>query len=173
MSVYCRKNIAQYGIEYIEINLSVKQCESPDFADKYIGIMEKYGGNPSLINLEVTETASLGQKEILINNMQKLIEYGVTFSLDDFGNGQSNLNYIVDMPVKIVKFDRDMTKAYFEKEKGRFVMNATIQMLHEMGLEMVSEGVETKEMLEGMEQVGVQYIQGYYFSKPIPEDKFI
>ena len=89
------KNIAQYGIEYIEINLSVKQCESPDFADKYIGIMEKYG---------------------------------VTFSLDDFGNGQSNLNYIVDMPVKIVKFDRDMTKAYFEKEKGRFVMNATIQM---------------------------------------------
>ncbi|MBQ1993883.1 MAG: EAL domain-containing protein [Lachnospiraceae bacterium] len=73
------KNIAQYGIEYIEINLSVKQCESPDFADKYIGIMEKYGVNLSLINLEVTETASLGQKEILINNMQKLIEYGVTF----------------------------------------------------------------------------------------------
>lgn len=77
------------------------------------------------------------------------------------------------VPGLFISFDRDMTKAYFEKEKGRFVMNATIQMLHEMGLEMVSEGVETKEMLEGMEQVGVQYIQGYYFSKPIPEDKFI
>ena len=167
------KNIGQYGIDYIEVNLSVKQCESPHLADKYIGIMKKYGVNPSSINLEVTETASLRQKEILINNMQKLIEYGVTFSLDDFGNGQSNLNYIVDMPVKIVKFDMDMTKAYFEKEKGRFVMNATIQMLHEMGLEMVSEGIETKEMLDGMEQAGVQYIQGYYFSKPVPEDKFI
>ena len=95
------------------------------------------------------------------------------FSLDDFGTGQSNLNYIVDMPVDIVKFDRDMTNAYFENGKAKYVMDAAMHMVHGMDLEIVSEGIETKEQYEAMEGLGINYIQGYYFSKPLPERQFL
>lgn len=101
------------------------------------------------------------------------MEYGVHFSLDDFGTGQSNLNYIVDMPVDIVKFDRSMTNSYFENGKAKYVMEAAIHMIHGMNLEIVSEGIETKEQYQTMEDLGISHIQGYYFSKPLPEDEFI
>lgn len=166
-------NVAQYGIRYIEINLSVVQCESTSLAGSYINVMNKYGIEPSLINLEITESASIIMKKTLLKNMQVLIDYGIAFSLDDFGNGQSNLNYIVDMPVQIVKFDRDMTQAYFKNKKAQFVMQAAMNMVHEMHLQVVAEGVETAEELETFEKLGVDYIQGYYFSKPIEERAFI
>jgi len=167
------KNPKQYGIEYIEVNLSAIQCSYEPFAGKCISIMEKYGIRPEFINLEITETAAIGAKKVVLANMQKLIDYGVSFSLDDFGTGQSNLNYIVDMPVKIVKFDRTMINSYFENGKAKYVMDAAMHMIHGMGLEIVSEGIETKEQLETMKSLGISYIQGYYFSRPIPERDFL
>ena len=77
------------------------------------------------------------------------------------------------MPVQIVKFDREMTKSYFESHKGRFVMNAAMHMIQGMKLHIVSEGIETKEQLETMEELGIEYIQGFYFSKPLPLLEFI
>ena len=112
-------------------------------------------------------------KQTLLANMEKLIAYGVSFSLDDFGTGQSNLNYIVEMPVQIVKFDRVMTQAYFSSQKGRFVMNAAMHMIQDMKLGIVSEGIETQEQLTAMEQLGIDYIQGFYFSKPLPLPEFL
>jgi EAL domain-containing protein (putative c-di-GMP-specific phosphodiesterase class I) len=168
-----QERIWEWGVEYIEVNLSVCQCESRTLAERYEAVMERYGVKPSMINLEVTESASIQTRNIFLQNMERLIRYGVSFSLDDFGNGQSNLNYIVDMPVEIVKFDRDMTKSYFEKSKGKLVLETATRMILDMGLKMVSEGVETKEQLEAMKELGVQYIQGYYFSKPLPPDDFV
>jgi EAL domain-containing protein (putative c-di-GMP-specific phosphodiesterase class I) len=75
--------------------------------------------------------------------------------------------------VEIVKFDRDMTASYFEKPKGKLVMETAIRMILDLNLKIVSEGVETKEQLEAMKKLGVQYIQGYYFSKPLPQDEFV
>ena len=166
-------DIEQYGIAYLEVNLSVVQCESKTLAETYIGIMDKYQIDPKLVNLEITESASIVRKKTLLKNMNTLIDYGVSFSLDDFGNGQSNLNYIVDMPVKIVKFDRDMTQAYFENKKAQFVLKAAMNMIHDMHLHVVSEGVETAEQLAALEQLGIDYVQGYYFSKPIEARAFI
>lgn len=162
-----------YGIEYVEVNLSVKQCEGRELADLYIGIMKKYDLDPSNINLEITESASIQARHILLENMHILIDYGVSFSLDDFGNGESNLNYIVDMPVSLVKFDRDMSQAYFANQKAKFVMEAAMHMIHDMELKIVSEGVETKEQMETIVELGIDYIQGYYFSKPLPENQFL
>ena len=162
-----------YGIDYVEVNLSVKQCEGRELSDLYIGIMEKYDLDPSNINLEITESASIQARHILLENMQILIDYGVSFSLDDFGNGESNLNYIVDMPVSIVKFDRDMSQAYFANQKAKFVMEAAMHMIHDMELQIVSEGVETKEQMETIVELGIDYIQGYYFSKPLPANQFL
>ncbi len=168
-----RENPEQYGIRYIEVNLSAIQCAYERFADNYIAIMERYGVRPDFINLEITETAAMGAKKIVLANMQKLIDYGVSFSLDDFGTGQSNLNYIVDMPVQIVKFDRTMINSYFENGKAKYVMDAAMHMIQGMELEIVAEGIETKEQYDTMRALDISYIQGYYFSKPIPEQEFL
>lgn len=170
---FTKEQLEQYGLHYIEVNLSVIQCGYPGLADDYIGIMEKYQINPKFINLEITESASMAAKKTLLENMRRLMEYGVYFSLDDFGTGQSNLNYIVDMPVNIVKFDREMSQAFFQDEKAKYVMNAAMQMIHGMKLKIVSEGIETQEQYLAMEELCIDYIQGYYFSKPLPEAAFL
>lgn len=162
-----------YGINYVEVNLSVKQCEKKKLADTYINIMKKYDVDPSCINLEITESASIQTRHIFLGNVQKLLDYGVTFSLDDFGSGESNLNYIVEMPVSIVKFDRDMSQAYFADSKAKFVMEAAMHMIHDMQLQIVSEGVETEAQMKTIVDLGIDYIQGYYFSKPLPTDEFL
>jgi EAL domain-containing protein (putative c-di-GMP-specific phosphodiesterase class I) len=167
------QKIWEIGIEYIEINLSVHQCESHSLARRYLAIMNKYGVDPTMINFEITESGTIQTKALFMNNMKSLMDSGATFTLDDFGNGESNLNYIVDMPVEIVKFDRYMTKAYFEKSRGKVVMETTTDMILKLGLKIVSEGVETAEQLETVKSLGVQYIQGYYFSRPLPQEAFL
>lgn len=163
----------QYGIQYIEVNLSVVQCGYERLADDFIEIMERYNVDPRKIVLEITESASVRQKKVLLENMRKLKAKGVRFALDDFGTGQSNLNYIVEMPVDVVKFDSTMTNAYFEDEKAKYVMDAAMQMIQGMELEIVSEGIEEHEQYSEMKRLGIDYIQGYYFSKPIGKDDFI
>lgn len=167
------QDLTRYGVRYVEANLSVVQCDNEMLADTYIDIMKKYQLSPECINLEITESASISTRKILLENMRRLLDYGVSFSLDDFGNGQSNLNYIVDMPVQIVKFDRDMTQAYFENEKAKFILRATMNMIHDMQLKVVSEGVETKEQFDALKELGIDYIQGYYFSKPLEPQAFL
>ena len=164
--------LKKLGIEYVEVNLSTVQCGCESLADDFIAIMEKYGVSPSQINLEITESASITTKKILLNNMKKLMDYGVTFSLDDFGTGHSNLNYIAEMPVDIVKFDRGMTQSYFNSKKAQYVMNAAISMINGMKLKIVSEGIENKEQFEIIKDL-VDYIQGFFFSKPLPQENFV
>lgn len=161
------------GIDYIEVNLSIAQVESVNIANKYISIMERYDIDPSKINLEITETVSILTKEKLLENMRRLIEYGIHFSLDDFGKGRSNLMYMVDMPVSIIKLDMDIVKAYFKEDKAKSVISGMIKMAHGMGLKIVAEGVESKEELAAMQNEEVDYIQGFYFSKPLPKDDFL
>lgn len=170
---YNEQRLDQYGIEYIEVNLSAVQAADENLAEDYIRIMDEQRIDPKRINLEITESASVSAKNVLLDNMSVLMSRGVRFSLDDFGTGQSNLNYIVEMPVHIVKFDRGMTNAYFENGKARYVMDAAMHMIHGMDLSIVAEGIETEEQLRTMENLGIQYIQGYYFSKPLSEQHFL
>lgn len=161
------------GIHYIEVNLSVVQCEMEDLAERLISIIERYNVNPSLINLEITETASVTSQSVLLRNMEKLIDFGFTFSLDDFGKGQSNLMYVVEMPVSIIKLDYDMSKAFFNSPKAKQVVRAVVSMAHGMNLKLVAEGIETKEEIDGMFKEKIDYIQGFYYSKPLPMQEFV
>ncbi|MBR1477937.1 MAG: EAL domain-containing protein [Lachnospiraceae bacterium] len=166
-------DIRKLGLEYIEINLSVAQCEKEKLAEEYMEIINEYGVDPSMINLEITETGSISAKSTLMRNMDRLRNEGVSFSLDDFGTGRSNLDYFVNMPVDIIKFDREFTSSYFKNGKARQVMASVIQMIKNMGLKIVTEGIETKEQLDDMALLGVDYIQGFYFSKPLPQGEFL
>ena len=161
------------GIHYIEVNLSVVQCESENLSDQLISIVNKYQISPGLINLEITETASIRARKILLENMKKLISYGFTFSLDDFGKGESNLMYVVEMPVSIIKLDYDMSKAFFNSSKAKLVVRAVLEMSHGMDLKVVAEGIETREELDQITAEGVDYIQGFYYSRPLAVMEFL
>lgn len=167
------EKLEEYGLQHMDVNLSVVQCENQNLAKRYIDIMNKYKLNPSLINLEITETALISSKNIMIYNMEQLLNIGVAFSLDDFGNGQSNLNYIVNMPFHIVKLDMSLIKNYFINDKAKLIVESSIKMVHDMGLEIVAEGVETEEQYNKMVEIGIDYIQGYYFSKPLSQAKYL
>ncbi len=164
-------NAVQLGIEYIEVNLSVIQCEQKDLASRLLDIVRQYKIDPKMINLEITETASISARAILLKNMEILMEHGFTFSLDDFGKGESNLMYVVEMPVSIVKLDYDMTKAFFQSPKAQHVVRAVVKMAHDMEIKLVAEGIETKEEIDGMYREKIDYIQGYYYSKPLPMEE--
>ena len=168
-----QSKLEEYGIEYLEVNLSILQCVDDKLAEDYINIMGSAHIDPRRINLEITESVSPHGKRKMISNMNRMIDHGVHFSLDDFGTGASNLNYIVDMPVRIVKFDREMIQAYFMGGKARYVMDAAMHMIRGMGLEIVAEGIETEEQFLKMEEIKINFIQGFYFSKPLPEQEFL
>lgn len=160
------------GLHHIEVNLSVVQCEREDLAARLSAIFRRRNTAPQTVNLEITETGTVHTKQTLLRNMRALIAEGCTFSLDDFGKGESNLMYLVEMPVSIVKMDYDLTKAFFHEEKARRVVTAVVRLAHELGLSVVAEGIEEEEELQAMENLGVDFIQGYYFSRPLPEAEF-
>ena len=87
--------------------------------------------------------------------------------------GNSNLNYIIEMPVEIVKFDKVLVDSYFNDSKAKLVVNKIIEMIKALNLELVLEGIEKEDILNQALDLDVDFIQGYYFSKPIPKDEFI
>lgn len=161
------------GLHNIEVNLSAAQF---DFENPYkfiIETMTKYNIEPSMINLEITETAQNRNRNNLITNVDKLTAFGITFSLDDFGTGRSNLDYLIDLPVQNIKFDYTFTQGYFNNKKVKHVLEGMTRIMHNMDLHIVSEGIETKEQLDAMSELNIEYIQGFYFSKPLPKKDFL
>ncbi len=166
-------DVQRYGLEQIEINVSAAQFDNDNPAKFVSKLIERYTINPNLINLEITESAAAQNKDIMLMNMNKLMEKGVTFSLDDFGTGRSNIDYFVNMPVSTVKFDYSFTHAFFENDKVKPVLSGMVDIVHKMHLSVVAEGIETEEQMKIMRNMGIEYIQGFYFSRPIPEDEFV
>lgn len=160
------------GLDYIEVNLSVVQCMDKNLADKILSVCKKYGVNPSQLNLEITETASIFTQRNMIKNINRLFETGYSFSLDDFGTGYSNLVRIASLPLNIVKLDKSFTWTE-NSEDLKIILENTINMIKKMNMKIVVEGVETEEMLKCFKDLGCEYIQGYYFSKPLPKYDFI
>lgn len=160
------------GLNYIEVNLSVAQCMSPELADNIMQIMKRYGVDPALINLEITETAVDYAQNIMTENIDKLYEAGFSFSLDDYGTGYSNIKRVASLPLEIVKLDKTFADAR-DNPKMWIILRNTIKMIKAMDMNIVVEGVETPEALNKFSDLKCDYIQGYYFSKPIPEEDFV
>lgn len=159
-------------LEYVEINLSAVQFEEDDLSDRFLGIIAEHNIDPRKINFEITETAEISTVASFTDNLHRFLDEGIAFSLDDFGKGQSNLMYVVEMPVSIIKLDFDLIKAYFAEPKAKYVLSATVRMAHELGLRVVAEGVEEKEELNAMINEDIDFIQGFYFSKPLSMNDF-
>lgn len=160
------------GLDYIEINLSVAQCMHGDLTDKVLETLKKHGVRSDQINLEITETAASYAQNVMKNNLDKLSTAGISFSLDDYGTGYSNMRRVVQLPLKIIKLDKSFVDEQ-ANPKMWCVLENTVKMIKDMDMEIVVEGVETADMADKFSAINCDFIQGYYFSKPIPENDFV
>ena len=167
------RKFEQLGIDYVEINLSAVQCIQRDLRDKLQVIMKRYHVKPEMINLEITETAAVSSSEQLLDFMNVMLHGGIRFSLDDYGSGLANMNYLLMYPFNIVKLDKMLIWKAFSQERALVALKYTIEMLKELNYEIIAEGVETKEQADGLAAMGCDKFQGFLYSKPIEKDEFV
>lgn len=166
------QNFEDMGLEYIELNLSLSQCIEQNLPEKIKDYMHKYNVSPDQINLEITETAADYDPTITDKNIDELSKMGISFSLDDYGTGYSNIKRVVNLPLDIVKLDKCLVDE-MDSNQMWIVITNTVKMLQRMNKKILVEGVETEKALRKFEGIGCDYIQGYYFSKPLSEGEFI
>ena len=161
------------GIELIHVNLSVIQCLNADFINFVCQTVQKYGINPHLIDFEITESVAASDEKSIDKLITSLSQKGFSFSMDDYGTGYSNIHHIFVHDFDLVKVDKTILWDADSSDNGLTVLEYTLKMIHETGYKMVVEGVETQEQVNRLRSLGVDYLQGYYYSKPLPEDAFI
>lgn len=170
---YKENHLAKYGIEYIEVNLSTVQCMYTGLPETFRNILNEYDLTPIRFNLEITESVAVNSPDVFLDTMRRLKDQGFTFSMDDYGTGYSNFSYMFDMEFDIIKLDKSILWNSDVNENAQTILSCTIRMLKDMNFKVLIEGVETKEQLDKVVSLGVDYCQGYYFSKPVPGDKFV
>lgn len=172
-----RSGLENLGVHYVEVNVSGVQAIDSMLAKQIKSIMDEYHVKSEALNLEITETAAVESGDMLTTNIAKLKKIGCSFSMDDFGTGYSNLSKMAEMNYDLIKIDKSLIWPCFDEnvdnEKPITLLENVIVMLHSLGLKIVAEGIETKEMVDWLTQRGVQYLQGYYFSKPISEEDYL
>lgn len=160
------------GVDYVEVNLSVAQCMQDNLSATVIDILRRNNLSSDKINLEVTETALAVSQDVFVKNLHNLVDAGLNISLDDFGSGYSNLQRIAQLPFEIVKIDKSFVDNCMNP-KVKVILESVISMAKALDLKIVVEGIETKDMLDLFKAMKVDFIQGYFFSKPIPESEFV
>ncbi|MES0488723.1 MAG: ABC transporter substrate-binding protein [Leptospirales bacterium] len=157
---------------FISINVSTKQLDDPHFINKINGILSETGAKPELLILEITESSLMSNADKNIQTLACLKEIGLSTAVDDFGTGYSSLSYLSKMPVKKIKIDKSFIDYIDTQKDQKTIVNAVIMMAKTMNIEIVAEGVETKEQLNILNELGCDNIQGYLFSKPLPSKDF-
>lgn len=165
--------IEQTNVKFIEVNISPVQLLQINFSERVKDIMEKYDVKPHQINMEITETANMGTMPVVEKNINNLVDYGIKFSLDDYGSGYSNIDYINRMPFSIIKLDKYIIWDAFKNNKAGITLEYTIGMLNALNLLIVAEGVETEEMKDHLVDIGCHYMQGWFYSKAIADVDFM
>lgn len=167
------EHMQELGLSYIELNLSVYQFMYDDLVKRFEKIRSKYGVSVEALNLEITESSSTGEAPVVQATMKRLREIGYTFSLDDFGTGYSNFMQLISSNYKNVKIDKAILWDAERNETTARLLDSMIRVIRSLGYNVVQEGVETEEQLARTVASGGNLIQGYYFSKPLPEEEFV
>ncbi len=164
---------AANGVECINVNLSVLQCLSPGFVDHINEIVEDYKIPKSSINFEITESVATSDYKLLSSVVSELKSAGFKFSMDDYGTGYSNMQSIFSLDFDIVKIDKSILWNAEHSEMGKIILENSVRMIRQMNRQILVEGVETLEQIKLLTRLSVDYLQGYYFSRPIPRSEFV
>jgi len=159
-------------LDYIEINLSILQIMEKNIVGKVKEITKEYGIDQKKLNIEITETSSDYEHDVIAGTLKEFFDEGFEFSLDDYGTGYSNLKRVMDFTFKIIKMDKSFADGLVD-ERLRKLTEGTIKMIKDSGAEIVVEGVETKEQADFFIENGCDFIQGYYYAKPMPVADFV
>ncbi len=156
----------------LSINVSTRQFQDEHFSTSIIQLIEKAGVPAQCVDIEITEYSLINDVKKSISKMQELISQGVSFSLDDFGTGYSSLSYLKNLPVSTVKIDRSFIQDINIDKSDKALVTSIITISKNLGLSVVAEGIETLEQLLILQQYQCEYVQGYYFTKPLPALEF-
>lgn len=156
----------------VSINVSRVDMRVIDVCQVIPALVEKYGLSPSLIRLEVTESAYVDSAAQLIRVIRRMQELGFIIEMDDFGSGYSSLNLLKDVPVHVLKLDMGFLSPGDEYDRGASILRSIMNMARWLRLQVIAEGVETKRQADFLRSIGCSYAQGYYFAKPLPVDEF-
>lgn len=157
----------------ISVNLSRYDIKkNRDIADVFANMVEKYGISKDQLHIEITETAYIENPEVILQTSKKLSDYGFKVEMDDFGSGYSSLNMLKDISVDRIKLDLHFMTKTGDQNKGYIILKHVITMIDELGIEVIAEGVETKEQADILKELGCKEMQGYYFYKTMPHDQF-
>ena len=157
----------------ISLNISPIQCRDPAFGARLINVIEKAGIDPKLINIEITESSMSKGLEVIRKNLDMVRSFGLGISVDDFGTGFSSLSLLTDLPFNCLKIDRSFVREIGKPAGAETIIHAVVVMARKLGFRTVAEGVETEEQVTMLRDVGVDELQGYYFSKPVAGDQFV
>ena len=156
----------------ISINASSLHASDPQTINTYINILKKYSVDPTMVEIELTETAVVSEYESVRKLFDSFQLHGIKTAMDDFGSGYSVLNTIVDIPVDVIKIDRGFITSCLETDRGIYFLKHLIDMIRNLGYQIICEGVETDEQIEILRQIGCDEIQGYWYSKPLKMEDY-
>jgi len=158
------------GLHYsIAVNLSPRNLLNRDCFDRVESLLHKYGIDPSLLELEITESTLMHDPDGVIRLLKHLSSIGVRFSIDDFGTGYSSLSYLRRLPIHALKIDRAFVTDMLRSEADEVIVRSTIALAHNLKLDVIAEGVEDLATQEALRQMGCDRAQGYFIGKPQPE----
>ena len=164
----------QIGYEdwYISVNISVKDFYYLDIYNVLVGIVQKYDIEPKNLRLEITETALVVDSETSVETVKKLRKAGFILEIDDFGSGYSSLNMLKDFDVDVIKIDRQFLAETENEGRSKDILATIIELANRVNMEVITEGVETRQQIQMLSDMGCNLFQGYYFSKPISVDDY-
>lgn len=162
-----------WGLKSIAVNISTVQFSQENFVEKVKSLVEKYNISPGSLEFEITESVLIHSFEKVRSTMLELKEIGITFSLDDFGTGYSALSYLLNLPINCLKVDKSFIDQVEVNNKSLSMLKSIINLGYDLGMQIVAEGVETKDQYDILQGLKCHNIQGYYFSKPVSDKEFI
>lgn len=157
----------------ISVNQSRMLLNDPDYINRITEMMDKYQIPKGYIELEITESMLFSERDKMISILNELKEMELQLSMDDFGSGYSSLNLLKDFPFDVLKIDKEFFSEATTSESSVWILRMIIEMAEGLGIRVICEGVETKEQIEMLRRIGCRYVQGYYYSKPIPVERFV
>ena len=163
----------QHGMESINVNLSVIQCMQPGFVKNILSIVDSFKVPHENLDFEITESVAASDYNVLSSVIQELKQAGFLFSMDDYGTGYSNMQSVFELDFDIIKIDKSILWAAEKESTGRAILENSARMILQIGKKILVEGVETQEQIELLRPLQVDYLQGYFFSKPLPKQEFI
>ena len=157
---------------FISVNVSPKDFYRLDVVSEFKSLVEEFGIDPVKLRIEITETAMTNDSVDMLKTISDLREYGFIVEMDDFGSGYSSLNLLKDINLDLIKIDMQFLKDSERNMKASLIIKNIINMSEDLGIDTLTEGVETAKQFEKLYDMGCRLYQGYYFSKPVPVEDF-